>query len=132
MSARPRSREEAGGLPSGALQAFGVVGGMAAWGVALLTAYPMVQVACAVGQPLLVHLVRWVAMLVALAATLTARHVHLRARATADALTDDDPVLVERAHRVRFVGFGGMLVSATGVLLLVVEDLATWVIDPCL
>jgi hypothetical protein len=124
------NRLDAADLPGPAPQAFAVVGGMAAWGVALLTAYPVVQIACSVGQPLLVHLVRWTATLIALTATLTGRHVYRRARAAEPG--PDDPVVRERIQRTRFLGFGGMLVSATGVLLLVVEDLATWVIDPCL
>jgi hypothetical protein len=33
---------------------------------------------------------------------------------------------------VSFLGFGGMLLSGSGTFLLIVEDLATWVIDPCL
>lgn len=116
-----------GELPGRIAQVFGVVGGMGVWGVAVLTAYPTVQIACAAGQPLLVHLVRWVATAVALAATLTAWRVYRRAERV-----DDREVGPVRARNARLVGFGGTLVSASGVLLLVIEDLATWVIDPCL
>lgn len=114
-------------LPGRIPQVFGVTGGMGVWGVAVLTAYPTVQIACAVGQPLLVHLVRWIATAVALAATLTAWRVYRRADQV-----DDREVGPVRARNARLVGFGGTLVSASGVLLLVIEDLATWVIDPCL
>lgn len=114
-------------LPGRIPQVFGVVGGMGVWGIAVLTAYPTVQIACVTGQPLLVHLVRWVATAVALAATLTAWRVYRRADRV-----DDREVGPVRARNARLVGFGGTLVSASGVLLLVIEDLATWVIDPCL
>lgn len=113
--------------PPGRLaQAFGVVGGMGAWGVALLVAYPTVRIACLLEQPLLVHVVRWVATVVAVAATFAAWHVYRRA-----GHLDAEQVGEKRVTTLRFVGFGGMLVSAAGVLLLVVEDMATWVIDPC-
>lgn len=114
-------------LPGRRPQVFGVVGGMGAWGIAVLAAYPMVQIACAVSQPLLVHLVRWVATAVAVAATLTAWGVYRHAREA-----DEDDAGPVRVRNTRMVGFGGALVSASGVLLLVVEDLAAWVIDPCL
>lgn len=117
-------------LPGRFPQVFAVVGGQAAWGIAVLTAYPMVQVACAAGQPLLVHLVRWIAAAVALAATVTGYRVYRVYRQAAP--EDEGSIARERIQRVRFVGFGGMLLSATGLLLLLVEDLATWVIDPCL
>lgn len=120
----PAVREE---LPGRLPQVFGVVGGMGVWGVAVLTAYPMVQIACAAGQPLLVHLVRWVAAAVALVATITAWRVYRRADRV-----DDDHVGPARARNTRLVGLGGTLISASGVLLLVIEDIATWVIDPCL
>lgn len=114
-------------LPGRFPQVFGVVGGMGAWGVAVLAAYPTVQIACALSQPVLVHLVRWVATAVALAATLTAWRVYRHAQRA-----DDGEVGPVRARNTRMIGFGGTLVSASGVLLLVLEDLATWVIDPCL
>lgn len=108
-------------------QAFGVVGGMAAWGVAVLTAYGVVPVACALAMPVLVHLVRWIALAVAVASTVTAVMVYRRAQRI-----DDRGGTETRVRNARFLGFGGALVSAAGALLLVVEDLATWVIDPCL
>lgn len=114
-------------LPGRLPQVFGVVGGMGAWGVAVLAAYPMVQIACALSQPVLVHLVRWVATAVALAATFTAWWVYRHAQRV-----DEGEVGPVRARNTRMIGFGGTLVSASGVLLLVVEDLAAWVIDPCL
>lgn len=114
-------------LPGAAAQTFAVVGGLAAWGVALLVAYPMVQIACAAGRPELVHLVRWTAIAVAVAATAVGRSVHRRA-----GIAERDDRAGDRARRARFVGFVGAVLSASGVLLLVVEDLATWVIDPCL
>jgi hypothetical protein len=95
---------------------FAVLGGMGIWAVALLASYPLVRVACAAELPLLVHLVRWLAMVVAAAATY------------AGVWTWRDA----RGERAAFVGLGGALISATGLLLLVVEDIATWVIDPCL
>lgn len=113
-------------LPGRLPQVFGVVGGMGAWGIALLTAYPTVQIACVVGQPLLVHLVRWVALVVAVAAMLTAWQVSRRAQRA-----DEDRVGPVRVRNARLVGLGGALVSASGVLLLAMEDAAAWVIDPC-
>lgn len=121
---RTTAREE---LPGRAAQAFGVMGGMGVWGAAVLAAYPMVQVACAVEQPLLVHMVRWTATLIGLAATLTAWRVYRRA-----GRVDEQRAGVVRVRNTRMVGFAGALISASGVLLLLVEDLATWVIDPCL
>ena len=124
------ARRQRDGLPGAIAQVYAVVGGQAAWGVAVLTAYPMVQIACGAGQPLLVHLVRWVALAVALGATLTGYSVYRRARGAEE--RGDHPVAPKRIQRMRFTGFGGMLLSAAGALLLFVEDLATWVIDPCL
>lgn len=114
-------------LPGLAPQLFALMGGISVWMVAVLTAYPMVRIACVVGQPLLVHLVRWIAALVALAATLTAIWVYRRGKQA-----DEGRVGAAAARNVRLVGFAGALIGATGVLLLLVEDLATWVIDPCL
>lgn len=136
--------------PPGTLaQAFAVGGGMAAWGVALLVAYPTVQLACAAGLPVLVHLVRWIALAVAIAATLTGWRVAAAARDLAgssaaagaargadaegahpDAEAESAPAA--RIERLRFMGLGGALLSASGAFLLVVEDLAAWVIHPCL
>jgi hypothetical protein len=127
-STEPAGRHRAG-LPGAAAQVFAVVGGQAAWAVAVLTAYPMVQIACGLAQPLVVHAVRWVALAIALAATLTGYRVYRAARG-AEAHTDDAGRW--RVQRVRFTGLGGLLLSAAGAFLLVVEDLATWVIDPCL
>ncbi|HSK97494.1 MAG TPA: hypothetical protein VK891_12820 [Euzebyales bacterium] len=114
-------------VPGAASQAFAVAGGLAAWGVAVLVAYPVVQVACALGRPVLVHLVRWVAMAVAVAATVVGVWIYRSADAA-----DGDDVGGTRIQRVRFIGLTGTLLSASGLLLLFVEDLATWVIDPCL
>lgn len=119
-----------GSLPGPFPQVFAVVGGQAAWGIAVLSAYPVVQIACAAGQPLLVHLVRWIAAAVALGATATGYRVYRRAQQVTG--EDEGWVGRERIQRVRFVGFGGTLLSGTGLFLLLVEDLATWVIDPCL
>lgn len=114
-------------LPCAARQSFAVVGGLAAWGVALLVAYPMVQIACAADRPVLVHLVRWAALAVAVAATAVGWSVHRGANRISTDHYDR-----RRVQRVGFVGLTGMLLSASGALLLIVEDLATWVIDPCL
>lgn len=114
-------------LPGPLPQAFAVVGGMAAWGVAVLIAYPMVQIACAVGSSLLVHMVRWIATVVAVAATAAGIWIYRRAQAV-----DAERIGPERVQRVRFMGAAGALLSASGALLLIVEDIATWVIDPCL
>jgi hypothetical protein len=105
---------------------FAVAGGQAAWAVALLAAYPLVRVGCALGTPLVVHGVRWIAMVVAMAATVTGVRVWRQARA----VLRDAPV--REAQRAVFMGLVGALLSATGFLLLFMEDLATWVIDPCL
>ena len=127
--ADPSPRQDTG-LPGAVAQVFAVVGGQAAWAIAVLTAYPMVQIACGAEQRLLVHLVRWVALAIALAATLTGYRVYRSARAAED--RGDHPRGLKRLQRMRFTGLGGMLLSAAGALLLFVEDLATWVIDPCL
>lgn len=116
--------------PGGLAQAFAVVGGQAAWGLALLIAYPTVQVACEAGLPILVHLVRWIAGAVALGATVTGYRVYRGAQRLGP--RDDDPRWRTRVERIRLVGLGGMLLSAFAVMLLVVEDMATWAIDPCL
>lgn len=121
------AHDSGGDLPGRLSQTFGVVGGMGVWGMALLVAYPTVQVACVVGQPVLVHLVRWTAMVVALAATLTAWRVYRRAERA-----DDEAAGVTRVRSVRLIGLAGTLISASGLLLLLIEDMATWVIDPCL
>ena len=126
-SAAEQVREERRALPGALPQAFAVIGGLAAWGVAVLVSYPMVQIACAAGLPLLVHLVRWTATVVALAATLTGYRTYRRALQVGEGQADR-----ERIHRVAFTGFTGMLLSASGALLLIVEGIATWVIDPCL
>lgn len=106
---------------------FGVFGGLAAWGLAVLVAYPTVAMVCGAGASTLwFHLVRWSALVVALAATTVA----YRSWRTAQQAVDDVPVAL--AARVRFMGLGGALLSGAGVFLLIVEDIATWVIDPCL
>jgi hypothetical protein len=116
-----------GDLPGLLPQLFGLMGGISVWMVAVITAYPMVRIACVAEQPLLVHLVRWTAMVVALAALLTARRVHRRGQQV-----DVGGAGAAVGRNVRLVGFAGVLVSATGLLLLIVEDLAAWVINPCL
>lgn len=106
---------------------FGVAGGQAAWAIALLVAYPTVAAVCdARASTVWIHLVRWVALAVALAATAVA---HRCWRTGRDAAGDVPPAL---AARTRFMGLGGVLASAAAAFLLVVEDIATWVVDPCL
>lgn len=106
---------------------FGVAGGQAAWGVAVLVAYPSVAMACNAGASTIwIHLVRWSALVVALAATAVAH----RCWRIGQEAGDDVPA--KHAARVRFMGLGGVLLSGTGAFLLFVEDMATWVIDPCL
>lgn len=113
-------------LPGWARLWFGVAGGQAAWGLAVLVAYPTVAAVCqAHGSALLVHAVRWVAGAIAITATLVS-HGNWR---TAEKARDAPR---QAAQRASFMGFVGMLLSGAGVLLLFVEDLATWVIDPCL
>lgn len=115
-----------GDLPGWTRLWFGVVGGQAAWGLAVLIAYPTVAAVCqAHGSALLVHAVRWVAGAIAITATLVSHGNWRRAERAGDAPR-------RAAHRASFMGFVGMLLSGAGVLLLFVEDLATWVIDPCL
>jgi hypothetical protein len=108
---------------------FAVVGGQAAWAVALLVAYPTVQVACRLNLPLLVHLVRWTALAVAVPATLVGYRSWRRLGEAERAVADSPP---HATQRTSFVAFGGMLLSGMAVLLLFIEDLATWVIHPCL
>jgi hypothetical protein len=106
---------------------FGVAGGQAAWAVAVLVAYPTVAAVCnADASRVWVHLVRWTALGVALAATAIAYRSWRAAQAAGD---DVPPGLV---NRVRFMGLGGVLLSGAGAFLLFVEDIATWVIHPCL
>jgi hypothetical protein len=105
---------------------FAVAGGQAAWGIAVLAAYPMVRIGCALGMPLVVHAVRWTAMAVAVAATIAG----VRAWRDGRAVLRDAPM--REAQRAVFMGLVGALLSAAAFVLLFVEDLATWVIDPCL
>lgn len=114
-------------LPGWAPLWFGVVGGQAAWGIAVLVAYPTVAIVCDVGASALwIHLVRWAALAVALAATVVA---HRSWRVGQEA---GDGVPPAQAARVRFMGLAGVVLSSAGAFLLFVEDIATWVIDPCL
>lgn len=127
MSAHQDTATRAPPVPGWAALWFGVVGGQAAWGAAVLVSYPTVAAVCEAGaSSLWVHGVRWTALVIALAATAVARANWLRGRRP----PTDVPERV--AARVRFLGLGGMLLSASGAFLLLVEDLATWVIDPCL
>jgi hypothetical protein len=109
---------------------FAVIGGQAAWAIALLTAYPMVQVACETGLPILVHLVRWSAAIVSGAATAAG---FLAWRRIEGLRAAHEPLATARhVQRARLMAFAGMLLSAAALLFLVLEDIATWVIDPCL
>lgn len=109
---------------------FAVAGGQAAWAVAVLIAYPMVQVACETGIIWLVHSVRWIAMVVALASTAAGFTAWRRVSAV---VGDDEPLAtVRHVQRARFMAFAGMILSAVAFLLLFVEDIAAWMIDPCL
>lgn len=106
---------------------FGALGGQVAWGLAVLIAYPTVAMVCNAGaSSAWIHLVRWSALLVALAAATVA----YRSWRSGQEVGDDTPAAV--AARVRFMGLGGVLLSGAAAFLLVVEDIATWVIDPCL
>lgn len=126
-SAATDERVRARRLPGWAPLWFGVVGGQAAWGIAVLVAYPTVAIVCDVGASALwIHLVRWSALAVALAATAVA---HRSWRTAGDAGDDVPPA---RAARARFMGLAGVVLSSAGAFLLFVEDIATWVIDPCL
>lgn len=114
-------------LPGWGALWFGVLGGLAAWGLAVLVAYPTVAIVCDAGaSPVWIHLVRWTALVIALAATTVA----YRSWRTAGRAGDHVPAGL--AARVRFMGLGGALLSGAGAFLLIVEDIATWVIDPCL
>lgn len=121
-----RSRKAAGELPGWGRLWFGVVGGQAAWGLAVLIAYPTVAAVCdAQASVLFVHAVRWVAAAVAVTAAVVGYGNWRRAERARDAP-------LRKAQLASFMGFVGMLLSAAGVVLLLVEDLAAWVIDPCL
>ncbi|HVM15245.1 MAG TPA: hypothetical protein VM287_13090 [Egibacteraceae bacterium] len=120
-------RVRTGRLPGWLPLWFGVAGGQAAWGLAVLVAYPTVAMVCNAGASTVwIHLVRWSALVVALAATVVAH----RCWRIGQEAGDDAPAAL--AARVRFMGLGGVLLSGAGAFLLVVEDMATWVIDPCL
>lgn len=106
---------------------FGVAGGQAAWAIAVLVAYPTVAAVCDAGTSTLwIHVVRWSALAVALAAAVVAS----RNWRAAGHLPDGAPPHL--VSRLRFMGLGGVLLSSAGAFLLIVEDIATWVIDPCL
>lgn len=106
---------------------FGVIGGQAAWAAAVLIAYPTVAVVCdADASTIWIHLVRWSALAVALAAVAVA---HRNWRTAGEISADVAPTV---ASRVRFMGLGGVILSSAGAFLLIVEDIATWAIDPCL
>lgn len=127
MPAEPATHSGAGdrGLPGWASLWFGSLGGLAAWGVAVLAAYPTVAAVCDAGaSKMWIHAVRWTAMVVALAATAVAYRSWRRAQTVGDAPA-------RAASRARFMGLGGVMLSLAGLFLLLVEDLATWVIDPC-
>jgi hypothetical protein len=114
-------------LPSWLALWFGVAGGQAAWGLAVLIAYPTVAAVCQAEAPrFFIHAVRWTAMVVAIAATAVA----FRSWRQAEAVRAEAPE--PAASRASFMGLGGMMLSATATFLLFVEDMATWVIDPCL
>lgn len=114
-------------LPGWGALWFGALGGMAAWAAAVLVAYPTVAAVCGAGaSSVWIHLVRWSALVVALAATAVA----YRTWRTAQRAGDDVPAGL--AARVRFMGLAGVLLSGAGAFLLIIEDIATWVIDPCL
>lgn len=114
-------------LPGWAPLWFGVAGGQAAWAIAVLVAYPTVAAVCDAGASTIwVHLVRWSALAVALSATAVA----YRSWRVGRSAGDDVPAAL--AARVRFMGLGGVLLSGAGAFLLFVEDIATWVIHPCL
>lgn len=124
-AADPQARPER--LPGWLPLWFGVAGGQAAWGIAVLVAYPTVAAVCNAGASTVwIHLVRWTALAVALGAT----GVAYRCWRVGQAAGDDVPAGL--ASRVRFMGLGGALLSGAGAFLLFVEDIATWVIDPCL
>lgn len=121
----PRTGEDA--LPGWVTLWFGVLGGLAAWGAAVLVAYPTVAAVCSAGASTVwIHMVRWVAMVIAITATAVAARSWRDGRATGSGAS---PTVVSR---VRFMGLGGALLSGAAVFLLVVEDIATWVVDPCL
>lgn len=122
-----RERTGEGDLPGWVALWFGALGGQAAWALAVLAAYPTVAIVCEAGASTLwIHLVRWVAAVVAVAATAVA----LRSWRAGQAATGGVPPKV--VTRVRFMGLGGALLSGAAVFLLFVEDIAAWVIHPCL
>lgn len=130
MASAPTTRPRIGepDLPGWATLWFGVVGGQAAWAVAVLAAYPTVAMVCDAGASTVwIHAVRWVAMVVAAVASAVAVRSWRRGRAATGSDTSD-----RVAARVRFMGLGGALLSGSAVFLLFVEDIATWVIHPCL
>jgi hypothetical protein len=109
---------------------FAVIGGQAAWAVAFLLAYPMVQVACETGMSIVVHLPRWIAAVIAGSAVAAGFLAWRRIEALRAA---HEPLATARhVQRARLMAFAGMLLSSAGLLFLVLEDIATWVIDPCL
>lgn len=124
---RPTAEQRAHRLPRWPSLWFGVLGGQAAWAVAVLLAYPTVAAVCDAGASTAwIHAVRWSALVVALAATAVAHRCWRVGRSAGD------DVPAESASRARFMGLGGVLLSGAGAFLLFVEDIATWVIHPCL
>lgn len=115
-------------LPGWTAQWFAALGGQIAWAAAVLIAYPLVQVGCELGQTWFVHLPRWIAMAIGIAATLVGIKVWKVSRAVLAAGTDAP----KKAQRAAFMGLGGAMLSGSAVFILFIEDIATWVIDPCL
>jgi len=99
----------------------GLVGGPAAWAIAVGASYVTVPVACDVGTTLPLHAIRVVTTAAALGSTWLSYGVWRESRGAA-------ALAVERTA---FLGLLGVVVSAFSAVLIVLEGVANFVIDPC-
>lgn len=98
-----------------------LVGAPLAWGLALGASYVLVPVSCELGTVLPLHAVRAVTAAAALAAAAASHGVRRATRGS-----EAPPV-----RRTAFLAFLGVAVASFSALLIVLEGVANFAVDPC-
>jgi hypothetical protein len=105
---------------------FAFLGPAIAWTLRLLIAYPLVQAACGVGGPWMLHLVSFIFVVVSVAAGVVAWRGFQELRDPAPAAADE-----WIWGRMRFMALFGLLMAGMFTLVIVAEWIPTFFIHPC-
>ncbi len=114
-----------------ALLWFGVGAGAIAWTVHLVLSYLLVPFSCSIGTVLPIHVVTLVAALITAAALVVSLRAWHRSRTGIEADVGAETGLNRSILRSGFMALSGVLLSGLFLLLILVEGVGPFFLDPC-